>query len=168
MSCRCRFTQRDSTITSSFKNKIELCTPSSRQGDKQQTCFASQEEARPARCATSEGYYEAIGSKEESEQMSMGDLPEMVREPLDELDEELQTVASLVHLSIKNQQQQQRQRYRGGKARDDDGDLVGAFDCSGDAERRFQVLYCTELDTYRSAANFKSGCCYTVLGKTER
>lgn len=51
---------------------------------------------------------------------------ETVRERLEELGEELQTVASLVHTSIKNQQQE-------------GVDEAGAFDCSGDAERKFQV-----------------------------
>lgn len=67
--------------------------------------------------------------------MSLSESAEMVREPLDKLDEELQTVASLVRLSIKNQQQQQRQQEQ----RSDQQDVAGAFDCSGDAERRFQV-----------------------------
>lgn len=73
--------------------------------------------------------------------MFLSESAEMVREPLDQLDEELQTVASLVRLSIKNQQQQQRQlEQRGnGGAVDADQDLASAFDCSGDAERRFQV-----------------------------
>lgn len=53
--------------------------------------------------------------------------PDTVRERLDELGEELQTVASLVHLSIKNQQHEGVD------------DAEGAFDCSGDAERKFQV-----------------------------
>lgn len=52
---------------------------------------------------------------------------ETARERLDELGEELQTVASLVHLSIKNQQHEGLD------------DAQGAFDCSGDAERKFQV-----------------------------
>lgn len=52
----------------------------------------------------------------------------MVYQPLDELEEELQTVASLVHLSIKSQQQSGTEE-----------DASGAFDCSGDAERRFQA-----------------------------
>lgn len=52
---------------------------------------------------------------------------ETVRERLDELGEELQTVTSLVHRSIKNQQHEGVD------------DAEGAFDCSGDAERRFQV-----------------------------
>lgn len=50
----------------------------------------------------------------------------MVRERLEELGEELQTVASLVHLSIKNQQHGVHES-------------AGSFDCSGDAERKFQV-----------------------------
>lgn len=53
---------------------------------------------------------------------------ETVRERLEELGEELQTVASLVHTSIKNQQLEQ-----------EGVDEAGAFDCSGDAERKFQV-----------------------------
>lgn len=57
--------------------------------------------------------------------------PDTVRERLDELGEELQTVASLVHLSIKNQQHE----------RVDDAE--GAFDCSGDAERKFQASRCS-------------------------
>ncbi|CAM9812990.1 unnamed protein product [Ectocarpus sp. 6 AP-2014] len=52
---------------------------------------------------------------------------EMVRERLEELGEELQTVASLVHLSIKNQQHGVHES-------------AGSFDCSGDAERKFQDL----------------------------
>lgn len=56
---------------------------------------------------------------------------ETIRERLEELGEELQTVASLVHLSIKNQQHEGID------------EAAGAFDCSGDAERKFQVLlYC--------------------------
>lgn len=55
---------------------------------------------------------------------------DMAREPLDELYEELQTVASLVKLHIKNQQQVGA-----------DQDASGAFDCSGDAERRFEVQW---------------------------
>lgn len=51
---------------------------------------------------------------------------EMVRERLEELGEELQTVTSLVHLSIKNQQHGVHES-------------AGSFDCSGDAERKFQV-----------------------------
>lgn len=53
---------------------------------------------------------------------------EMVRERLDELGEELQTVASLVQLSIKNQQHEGID------------EASGAFDCSGDAERKFEVM----------------------------
>lgn len=52
---------------------------------------------------------------------------ETVRERLEDLGEELNTVASLVHLSIKNQQQEGVD------------EAAGAFDCSGDAERKFQV-----------------------------
>eukprot|EP00752_Nemacystus_decipiens_P015586 g13909.t1 len=52
---------------------------------------------------------------------------ETVRGRLEELGEELQTVASLVHTSIKHQQQE-------------GVDEAGAFDCSGDAERKFQDL----------------------------
>lgn len=55
---------------------------------------------------------------------------ETIRERLEELGEELQTVASLVHLSIKNQQHEGVD------------EAAGAFDCSGDAERKFQVQYC--------------------------
>lgn len=57
---------------------------------------------------------------------------ETVRERLEELGEELQTVASLVHASIKNQQQE-------------GVDEAGAFDCSGDSERKFQVRVCCVL-----------------------
>lgn len=53
---------------------------------------------------------------------------ETVREQLDELGEELQTVASLVQLSIKNQQHEGVD------------EASGAFDCSGDAERKFEVM----------------------------
>ncbi|CAM9815605.1 unnamed protein product [Scytosiphon promiscuus] len=53
---------------------------------------------------------------------------ETVRERLEDLGEELNTVASLVHLSIKNQQQEGVD------------EAAGAFDCSGDAERKFQDL----------------------------
>eukprot|EP00904_Undaria_pinnatifida_P005696 jgi/Undpi1/2256/HiC_scaffold_13.g05642.m1 len=53
---------------------------------------------------------------------------ETVREQLDELGEELQTVASLVQLSIKNQQHEGVD------------EASGAFDCSGDAERKFEDL----------------------------
>ena len=52
---------------------------------------------------------------------------ETVRERLEELGEELQTVTSLVHLTIKNQQHEGLD------------DAQGAFDCSGNAERKFQV-----------------------------
>jgi len=52
---------------------------------------------------------------------------EMVRERLEELGEELQTVTSLVQHCIKNQQ------HEGAD------EAAGAFDCSGDAERKFQV-----------------------------
>ncbi|CAM9781621.1 unnamed protein product [Ascophyllum nodosum] len=53
---------------------------------------------------------------------------ETVRERLEELGEELQTVTSLVHLTIKNQQHEGLD------------DAQGAFDCSGNAERKFQAL----------------------------
>lgn len=52
---------------------------------------------------------------------------ETVRERLEELAEELQTVASLVHTSIKSQQHEGLD------------EAAGAFDCSGDAERKFQA-----------------------------
>ena len=53
---------------------------------------------------------------------------ETVRKRLDELGEELQTVASLVQLSIKNQQHEGID------------EASGAFDFSGDAERKFEVM----------------------------
>ena len=53
---------------------------------------------------------------------------ETVRERLEELGEELQTVTSLVQHCIKNQQ------HESGA-----DEAAGAFDCSGDAERKFQV-----------------------------
>lgn len=71
--------------------------------------------------------------------MSMSDSAEMAREPLDKVDEELQTVASLVRLSIKNQQQHQQLQRHGWGDSHKVQDAAGAFDCSGDAERRFQV-----------------------------